>query len=108
LDQITGERFAAVNLYGKLENLCDDLSSRHLGDTSLFKRVVGGDPITADRKHRDPITSRPFARLLFSANEYPQSADASSGFYDRWVAIPFAADFRGQQGEIPRHVLDAQ
>jgi putative DNA primase/helicase len=108
LNQITGERFAAAHLFGKLANICDDLSSRHLGDTSTFKRVVGGDAITADRKHREPIVFRPFARLLFSANEYPQSSDASSGFYERWVVIPFARGFRGQRGEIPRQVLDAQ
>jgi len=108
LDQIAHERFAAAQLFGKLANICDDLSSRHLSDTSLFKRIVGGDPILADRKHREPITFRPFARLLFSANEYPQSADASSGFYDRWVVIPCTQAFRGQRGEIARHVLDAQ
>jgi len=108
LDQITGERFAAVNLYSKLANLCDDLATRHLSDTSTFKRIVGGDPITADRKHRDPLPFRPYARLLFSANEFPQSTDASSGFYERWALIPFPTDFRGQHGEIPRHILDAQ
>jgi P4 family phage/plasmid primase-like protien len=108
LNQITGERFATAHLFGKLANVCDDLSSRHLGDTSTFKRIVGGDPITADRKYRDPITFRPFARLLFSSNQYPQSGDASSGFYERWVVIPFAQAFRGQRGEIPRQVLDAQ
>jgi putative DNA primase/helicase len=108
LDQITGERFSAANLHGRLANVCDDLATRHLSDTSTFKRIVGGDPITADRKHRDPITFRPFARLLFSTNEFPQSADASSGFYDRWVVIPFDADFRGQQSEVPRHILDRQ
>ncbi len=51
---------------------------------------------------------RPFARLLFSANEYPQSSDASSGFYERWIVISFAQAFRGQRGEIARQVLDAQ
>jgi putative DNA primase/helicase len=108
LDQITSEQFLAVQLFGKLANICDDLSSRHLGDSSAFKRIVGGDPLMTDRKHREPITFQPFARLLFSANEYPQSADASSGFYDRWVVIPFTEEFRGQQGETPRHILDAQ
>jgi putative DNA primase/helicase len=106
LDQLS-ERFGAAGLYGKLANVVDDLSSRHLVDTSTFKRIVGGDPITADRKHRDPLTFRPFARLLFSTNDYPQSADASSRFYDGWVVIPFSAEFRGQHGEVPRHILDA-
>ncbi len=108
LDQIANEQFLAVQLFGKLANICDDLTSRHLSDSSTFKRIVGGDPLTANRKHRDPITFRPFARLIFSANEYPQSADASSGFYDRWVVIPFTEEFRGQQGETPRYILDAQ
>jgi P4 family phage/plasmid primase-like protien len=108
LDAISSDRFAAAHLYGKLANICDDLSSRHLADTSTFKRIVGGDIITADRKYRDPLVFRPFARLIFSANELPQASDASEGFYDRWVVIPFNATFRGQQDEIPRHILDAQ
>jgi P4 family phage/plasmid primase-like protien len=108
LDQITGQRFAAADLFGKLANICDDLSSKHLGDTSVFKRIVGGDPITADRKYRDPIEFKPYARLLFSANEYPQGTDSSSGYYDRWVVLPFTSEFRGQQAEIPRRILDGQ
>ncbi len=100
--------YHGAGLNGKLANVVDDLSSRHLADTSTFKRIVGGDPITADRKHRDPLTFRPFARLLFSTNEYPQSADASSGFYDHWLVIPFSAEFRGQHCEVPRQVLAAQ
>jgi len=108
LDQITGQRFEAAKLFGKLANICDDLSSKQLGDTSIFKMVVSGDPITADRKYRDSITFSPFARLLFSSNEYPQSGDSSSGFYDRWVVIPFTNEFRGQHGEISRRLLDAE
>jgi putative DNA primase/helicase len=108
LDQITNERFAVANLYGKLANLCDDLAARHLADTSTFKRVVGGDPLMADRKHKELFQFSPFARLIFSSNEFPQSADASQGFYSRWALVPFPTDFRGQQGEVPRHILDAQ
>jgi putative DNA primase/helicase len=107
LNQLSNQ-FGADNLYGRLANVIDDLSSRHLVDTSTFKRIVGGDIITADRKYRDPLVFRPFARLVFSANELPQVSDASDGFYDRWVVLPFPNDFRGQYSEIPRHILDAQ
>ena len=75
-------------------------------DTSTFKRIVGSDSITADRKYRDPLVFRPFARLVFAANELPHSADASDGYYQRWLVLPFPHAFRGQPGEVPRHILD--
>jgi len=107
LQKLEGERFAAVRIMGKLANICPDLPSTHLADTSTFKAIVGGDWLAAEYKHRDGFDFLPFARLVFSANHPPQSADASHAFFRRWLVIPFERTF-DPENAIPRDVLDAR
>ncbi|MFC2000147.1 phage/plasmid primase, P4 family [Chloroflexota bacterium] len=108
LHKLESDRFAAARLVGKLANICPDLPTQHLADTSVFKALTGGDTISTEHKFKDSFEFSPFARLIFSANALPQSGDSSSGFFDRWVVIPFERRFRGTGLEIPRSQLDAQ
>ena len=80
----------------------------HLAGTSIFKAITGGDELQAEYKFRDSFDFQPFARLVFSSNSLPQSNDASQGFFDRWVVVPFDRSFRGTGIEIPRAQLDAK
>jgi putative DNA primase/helicase len=61
----------------------------------------------AERKFEEPFEFIPFCRLVFSANHYPQSKDASQGFFRRWLVIPFERTFEGKE-KIPRPILDAR
>ncbi len=107
LQKIEADRFAASRLVGKLANICPDLPSDHLASTSIFKAIVGGDPIVAEYKYRDSFDVVPFARLVFSANHPPRSGDASHAFYRRWLVVPFDRTFEpGEQ--VPRAELDAR
>jgi putative DNA primase/helicase len=108
LHKLEADRFAASRLYGKLANICPDLPSEHLAGTSIFKTITGGDPITGEYKFKDSFDFVPFVRLVFSANSIPLSKDASQGFYDRWVIIPFERLFRGTRKETPRELLDTR
>ncbi len=95
LHQLEEDRFAPADLVGKLANVCADLPSQHLTSSSMFKAIVGGDQIDAQRKHKPPFTFRPYARLLFSANSFPRSSDATDGFFRRWLVVPFEKSFDG-------------
>jgi len=108
LHKLESDRFAAARLIGKLANVCADLPTEHLSGTSTFKAVSGGDALTAEYKFRDSFDFTPFARLVFSANSPPRSQDASEGFFERWLVIPFEGKFRGTGAEIPKPLLDAQ
>ncbi|QDU28896.1 hypothetical protein ETAA8_40020 [Anatilimnocola aggregata] len=108
LHKLESDRFAAARVMGKLANVCADLPSEHLVGTSVFKAITGGDPITGEHKFKDSFDFKPFCRLVFSANSPPRSSDASDGFFDRWLVIPFDRAFRGTGEEIPRAVLDAR
>ena len=89
LQRLEIDKFSVVRLLGKLANVCADLPSDHLTSTSTFKALTGGDRLTAERKFQGSFEFTPFARLIFSANHYPQSNDASHAFFRRWNVVPF-------------------
>ena len=89
-------RFKTAELFGKLANICADIPSNPIKDTSTIKMITSGDSISAERKHQHPFEFRPFSTLLFSANEIPRSRDKTYAFYRRWSYIPFPHKFEGK------------
>ena len=107
LHKLESDRFATARLMGKLANICPDLPSTHLTETSVFKAITGGDDLHAEYKYRESFEFRPYCRLVFSANHVPRSGDASHAFFRRWLVALFERTFEpGEQ--IPREVLDAR
>jgi len=92
-------RFSRAELQGKLANIYPDLPSKGLEDTGVFKALVAGDPINAERKHQHPFVLETSARLLFSANELPRSHDLTHAYFRRWVIIPFENRFEGSSAD---------
>jgi P4 family phage/plasmid primase-like protien len=88
LQVLSENRFAAAELFGKLANICGDLDARAVRSTDTFKMLVGGDPILAERKHRDHFHFVAHALPLFSANEPPLSSDQTQAWFDRWLVVP--------------------
>ena len=76
------------------------MPSTHLETSSIFKQITGGDPVVAEYKFKDSFDFVPFARLIFSANQPPQSKDATDAFFQRWQVLHFANVFRGTPKEI--------
>jgi len=95
LQDLTSDRlrFSISNLYGKMANVFADLPSEALRNTGLFKILTGEDPISADRKFRDPITFTNYAKMLFSTNELPRVYDMSTAFWRRWLVTEFPNQF---------------
>jgi putative DNA primase/helicase len=88
LQSICDDRFTAADLYGRIANICADLDAKSIGNSGKFKMIVSGDPMSAEFKFKDPFKYRPFARLLFSANEAPGTSDQSDAYYKRWLVLP--------------------
>ena len=105
LHKIEDNTFATARLLGKLINICADLPDKHLETTSIFRAITGGDGINAEFKHKDSFDFHPYSRLMFSANHFPRSGDASSAFFERWMPIPFNNKFRDQEGERDQEEL---
>jgi putative DNA primase/helicase len=99
LQALGDNKFAAADLYGKLANICADLSSGELRMTGIFKQLTGGDVIRAEKKYKDAFEFTNAAKLSFSANEIPSTRDATSAFFDRWIVVRFPHKFRGTSAE---------
>ena len=90
-----GHQFRTAELNGKLANIGDDINDEWVSNTAVFKKVVSGDVITAERKGKDPFKLRSFAKFFFSANSLPRIGRGkdSGAVLDRLVIIPFDAKF---------------
>jgi putative DNA primase/helicase len=107
LHKLESDRFATARIIGKLANICPDLPSTHLAETSVFKAITGGDDLHAKYKYRESFEFQPYCRLVFSANHVPRSGDASHAFFRRWLVVPFNRTFEPAE-QIPREELDAR
>jgi putative DNA primase/helicase len=101
LQDLEEQRFKAAELYGKLANIFADLDVRAMQSSTMFKTIVTGDEITAERKFQQPFKFRPYARMFYSCNELPESRDVTYAFYRRWLIIPFARTFeKGKDADL--------
>lgn len=90
-----GDRFSTSMMFGKLANIGDDIGDDFLqgSQVAIFKKVVTGNRIKAERKGQDPFEFNPFIKLLFSANDIPRMKDKTGAVLRRLVIIPFNAAF---------------
>jgi len=105
LQSLVYNRFAAAELFGKLANIHADLPPTPLAQTGMFKMLTGGDTIYAERKHRDPFTFVSYAKLIYSANALPQTADLTEAFWRRWIIVEFPNRFSEGDPKTDPHIL---
>lgn len=94
-----GDRFSTALMAGKLANIGDDLDDDFLmgSQVAMFKKIVAGNRIKAERKGQDPFEFNPYVKLLFSCNDIPRMRDRSGAALDRLIIIPFNATFDKSQ-----------
>jgi P4 family phage/plasmid primase-like protien len=94
LQDLGGDKFAAADLYGKMVNTCGDISADKFSRSGIFKMLVSGDSIRAQRKYGQPFNFRNYSKLIFSANQIPDTEDRTFAFYKRWILLNFEKVFR--------------
>lgn len=87
------DRFKKAELFGKLANIGDDIDDSFIANTAVFKKLVSGDRLNAERKGQDPFDFNNYAKMLFSANEIPRIKDKSGAVLSRLIVVPFNAKF---------------
>ncbi len=102
LKTLTENRFMANELFLKLANISAEPVRGILKNTEVFKKLTGGDFITADRKNRDPIHFVNYAKLIFAANELPNVTEDTYAFWRRWIVIEFPNTFPEDPGFYER------
>lgn len=96
-----GDRFSTSMMFGKLANIGDDIGDDFLqgNQVAVFKKVVTGNRIKAERKGQDPFEFNPYLKLLFSANDIPRMKDKTGAVLRRLVIIPFNAVFSDKDAD---------
>lgn len=99
-----GDRFRTAELFGRLVNIGDDIGDEFIPNPAVFKKVVSGDRITAERKGQDPFDFSNYSKLLFSANNIPRMKDKTGAVLDRLVIVPFNASFSKTDPEYDPYI----
>jgi P4 family phage/plasmid primase-like protien len=87
--QLTSERFGPAELFGKWANIRNDIPKSTVKNTGMFKELIAGDPMKAERKNKDPFFFNPTAKHLFSANQLPEMETDDEAFFRRILLVPF-------------------
>jgi len=87
------QRFATSQLDGKSANIYADISNRELNNLGIFKQIVSGETIPAEKKNKDPFDLNAFAKHFFSANEMPDIKDNSDGIFRRIYVTKWEEQF---------------
>ena len=101
LDAI-GSQFGMFDMLGKLANIAADMNRMDRVQEGVLKSLTSGERMQFDRKHREPITASPTARLVFATNNLPPITDRSEGVWRRMIAMPFYQKFDGASRDRQR------
>lgn len=103
-----GDKYGPAELTGKLANLGDDIPDEflHGSELALFKKLVTGNKIKAERKYHDPFDFKPSATMVFSMNAMPRLADTTDGVFRRLAFIPFRRTFTPDQPDFDPAIIE--
>jgi putative DNA primase/helicase len=87
IQQLEIERFARVELIGKLINIYNDLPYESIEDSAIFKQISSGDPVNVEKKFVQPFSAKIYTKLIFAANQLPKPRDWSGAFFRRWIIV---------------------
>ncbi len=98
-------RFMLEGLIGKLANISADIPRKPLKNTGYFKQATGEDPMDIDRKFKPTLKGYVnYAKMIFAANQLPQTADKTHAFFRRWVIYEFPNRFQEDPGWYERNI----
>lgn len=82
----TAEYYRA-KIANKLVNYASEISSRL--DTTTFKAMTSGEPISARLPYGNPMIITDYAKLIFNCNTLPTDVEHSNAYFRRYLIIPF-------------------
>jgi len=88
-------QFALYSTLGKTVNMSHE-SSHIITEESeaILKSYVSGDDMQFERKHRDPITAKPTAKIMIATNDLPRFHDKSNAIWRRILPLPFLKEVK--------------
>lgn len=98
LQDMEKDKFTLWQLEGKSLNSNADLDSTALTTSGTFKKIIGGDKLTAERKGVDKVDFTPYCKQIYATNEkIKMTGDKSDAtiekvIYISWNYVPTKKD----------------
>lgn len=93
LDLLIQSRFEVTRLHKKLVCQMGETNFNELTNTSILKKLSGGDLIPFEYKRADLFEDINYAKIIISTNNLPETTDKTIGFYRRWMIVDFPNTF---------------
>lgn len=106
-----GKTFRLAGLAGARINIVNEMPENDIVAHSTFKSIITGEPVTGEHKYQPAFTFESRAGHLFSANSLPATNDHSSGFWRRFMVIPFTRDMTAapyHRPDVAREIVEAE
>ena len=84
-----GQTFTVALIQGKLLNVTTEVEMKRSLEEGIFKALIAGDPVKAERKYEPPFFFKPYARFLIATNNLPSVNDTSDGLFRRLIIVRF-------------------
>lgn len=98
---LADDRFAAAELFGKLANIKDDLSSREAQDCSKIKELTGDTTATTgEHKFKAPFTFKNLARFIFTSNAHLAVRNPDDAYFARAIIIECSRVFLPHEQDL--------
>lgn len=81
--------FRSAFLQDKLVNMATETNTKDPLMLEVFKAIITGDNIVAERKYGEPFQFKPYAKWVVAMNEAPVIPDKSYGFGRRIIVLNF-------------------
>lgn len=89
LESFHPDNFSFGATQGKLANIVSDQHDIDNTNEGLIKQFVTREPMTFNRKFKEPYTARPTAFLTVCCNQVPRFQDKSDGLWRRLILFQF-------------------
>jgi len=111
LQTLTGNRFAASDIYGKLTVFLSEADEKSLKDVNQLKRLTGDDlEVRYEFKGKGAFSDISYATCIMACNELPLPKNQDAAYYRRWLVVDFPHRFglkRDVLAEIPDREYEA-
>jgi len=103
----TAEYYRA-KIANKLVNYASEINGRL--ETSIFKAMTSGEPISARLPYGNPMIITDYAKLIFNCNTLPTDVEHSNAYFRRFLIIPFEVTIpeKDQDKQLHSKIIESE
>lgn len=106
LQLLCKDMVAKARIYNKMANLCSDLPSDSIRNTSVIKELTGGDYTYARQLYKDGFNFISYCKMIFAGNILPDCKDKTFAMKERFAVIEFVNTFPRDDPKTNPYLLD--